>query len=148
MLAKITTLPKDKRIAGVHCIPIADNGSILMAWDKDELLLTTIGGRIEENESLDEALEREAMEEVGIILDSNRIPFASWYWQSTDTYTVWFLVRVEKILAYSFDFEKTGYVIFNFETAKQIVSKIESNNVKRVQILKMAEERARNLSWI
>lgn len=148
MLAKITTLPKDKRIAGVHCIPITDNGSILMAWDKDELILTTIGGRIEENESLDAALEREAMEEVGIILDSNRIPFASWYWQSTDTYTVWFLVRVEKVLAYSFDFEKTGYVIFNFETAKQLVSKIESNNVKRVQILNMAEERARNLSWI
>ncbi|ALC85118.1 NUDIX hydrolase [Bacillus sp. FJAT-22090] len=148
MLTRITTLPKDKRIAGVHCIPITDNGSILMAWDKDELILTTIGGRIEENESLDKALEREAMEEVGIILDSNRIPFASWYWQSTDTYTVWFLVRVEKILAYSFDFEKTGYVIFNFETAKQIVSKIESNNDKRVQILKMAEERAKNLSWI
>lgn len=148
MLTRITTLPKDKRIAGVHCIPITDTGSIMMAWDKDELILTTIGGRIEENESLDEALEREAMEEVGIILDSNRIPFASWYWQSTDTYTVWFLIRVEKILAYSFDFEKTGYVIFNFETAKQIVSKIEANNDKRVQILKMAEERAKNLSWI
>ncbi|MFB5087708.1 NUDIX domain-containing protein [Psychrobacillus sp. PGGUH221] len=122
MLTRITTLPKDKRIAGVHCIPITETGSIMMAWDKDELILTTIGGRIEENESLDEALEREAMEEVGIILDSNRIPFASWYWQ--------------------------GYVIFNFETAKQIVSKIESNNDKRVQILKMAEERAKNLSWI
>ncbi|MEI4768066.1 NUDIX domain-containing protein [Psychrobacillus sp. FJAT-51614] len=148
MLNRITTLPLDKRIAGVHCIPITDNGALVMAWDRDELILTTIGGRLEENESLDEALEREAMEEVGIILDSNRVPFASWYWQSTDTYTVWFLVRAEKFLSYSFDYEKTGYVIFNFDTAKQMISKIEPNTVKRVQILEMAEERAKNLSWL
>ncbi|MEK4760722.1 NUDIX domain-containing protein [Viridibacillus sp. FSL E2-0187] len=67
MLNTIIDLPEDKRIAGVHCIPITENGTIVLAWDKEEKLLTTIGGRIEENESIDEALEREAMEEVGIL---------------------------------------------------------------------------------
>ncbi|MEK4486389.1 NUDIX domain-containing protein [Psychrobacillus sp. FSL H8-0484] len=93
MLNTIIDLPEDKRIAGVHCIPITENGTIVMAWDKEEKLLTTIGGRIEENESIDEALEREAMEEVGMTLSTKRIPFASWYWQASDTYTVWFLVK-------------------------------------------------------
>lgn len=148
MLNKINDLPDDKRIAGVHCIPIAENGTIVMAWDRDEQLLTTIGGRIEENENLDEALDREAMEEIGVILNSKRIPFASWYWQSTDTYTVWFLVKAEKFIPYTFDFEKSGYVIFNFETAKQITSKIEPENGERVHILNIAEERAKQLNWI
>lgn len=148
MLNKINELPEDKRIAGVHCIPITDNGTIVMAWDKEEQLLTTIGGRIEEKESIDEALEREAMEEVGIVLKSVRVPFASWYWQSTDTYTVWFLVKAEKFSPYTFDFEKSGYVIFNFETANQIISKIESDNGPRLHIINMAKERAKQLNWI
>ncbi|MFJ9462190.1 NUDIX hydrolase [Viridibacillus arvi] len=148
MLNTIIDLPEDKRIAGVHCIPITENGTIVMAWDKEEKLLTTIGGRIEENESIDEALEREAMEEVGMILNSKRIPFASWYWQTSDTYTVWFLVKAVKFLPYTFDFEKSGYVISNFETAKQIISKVELGNESRIQILDIAKERAIQLDWL
>lgn len=140
MLRKINVLPTDKRIAGVHCIPITNQGTIVMAWDKEEQVLTTIGGRIEGNETIDEALDREAYEEVGMKLDSKRIPFASWYWQSTDTYTVYFLAKVKELMPYSFDFEKTGYVILNFETARQIVSKVEGRE-ERIGILTMAEER-------
>jgi 8-oxo-dGTP diphosphatase len=140
----INELPSDKRIAGVHCIPITASGNIVMAWDKDEQVLTTIGGRIEENENINQALDREAMEEVGIILGSSRIPFASWYWQSTDTYTVWFLVEAKEFVQYSFDNEKTGYVIFNFNTARQMVSKMEGRE-ERIQILSFAEKRVKEL---
>ncbi|CAM5215299.1 NUDIX domain-containing protein OS=Ureibacillus acetophenoni OX=614649 GN=SAMN05877842_110137 PE=4 SV=1 [Ureibacillus acetophenoni] len=146
MLKSISVLPKDKRIAGVHCVPIMENGSIVMAWDKDEQVLTTIGGRLEGEENIDEALEREAMEEVGMTISSEKIPFASWYWESTDTYTIWFLVKAQKFLPYTFDFEKTGYVIFNFETANQIISKLEPNNKNRIEILKLAYEKAQELN--
>ena len=148
MLNTIIILPNDKKIAGVHCIPITENGTIVMAWDKEEQLLTTIGGRIEENESMNEALDREAFEEVGLTISSMRVPFASWYWESTNTYTVWFLVKVEKFTPYTFDFEKSGYVIYNFETAKQIISKLEPENKERLQILNQAKERAEQLKWI
>ena len=148
MLNTIINLPNDKKIAGVHCIPITENGTIVMAWDKEEQLLTTIGGRIEENETMNEALDREAFEEVGLTISSMRVPFASWYWESTNTYTVWFLVKVEKFTPYTFDFEKSGYVIYNFETAKQIISKLEPENKERLQILNQAKERAEQLKWI
>ncbi len=110
LLTKIDALPTDKKIAGVHCVPFTENGNILMSWDRDEQLLTTIGGRLEGNESIDQALEREAMEEVGILFEEEKIPFALWYWDSTDSYTIWFLAKVKKMEPYSFDFEKTGYV--------------------------------------
>jgi 8-oxo-dGTP diphosphatase len=74
------------------------------------------------------------MEEVGLTLGTNKFPFASWYWQSTNTYTVWFLVKVDQFLPYLYDFEKSGYVIYNFETAKQIISKLESNNAEILNI--------------
>lgn len=90
MLTKINALPTDKKNAGVHCVPFTENGNILMAWDRDEQLLTTVGGRLEANENIDQALEREAMEEVGIVLGEEKIPFALWYWDSTDSYTIWF----------------------------------------------------------
>ncbi|MHC0036350.1 NUDIX hydrolase [Pseudoneobacillus sp. C159] len=140
MIKVIHVLPTDKRIAGVHCIPITEQGMMIMAWDKDEQVLTTIGGRLEENETIHEALDREAMEEVGITLDSTRIPFASWYWPSTDSYTVYFLVKVKEFVHHSFYFEKSGYVIMNFETARLIVAKVEGRE-ERIQILKAAEER-------
>ncbi|MFY3790175.1 NUDIX domain-containing protein [Ureibacillus sp. MALMAid1270] len=146
MLKALSVIPEDKRIAGVHCVPIMENGSIVMAWDKDEQVLTTIGGRLEGEENIDEALEREAMEEVGMTISSEKIPFASWYWESTDTYTIWFLVKAQKFLPYTFDFEKTGYVIFNFETANQIISKLEPNNKTRIEILKLAYEKAQELN--
>ncbi|MFD2446864.1 NUDIX hydrolase [Bacillus sp. CGMCC 1.16607] len=147
MFKKINHLPTDKSIAGVHCIPITENGMVVMAWDKEEQVITTIGGRIEGNETIEEALDREAMEEVGMILDTNRIPFASWYWPSTDTYTIWVLVMVKEFISYSFDFEKTGYIIFNFETARQIVTKVEGRE-ERLQLLNIAEQRAMELRWI
>lgn len=146
MLKEISVLPKDKKIAGVHCVPIMENGSLVMAWDKEEQLLTTIGGRLEGEESIEEALERESMEEAGMIISSEKIPFASWYWESTDTYTVWFLVKAQKFLPSSFDFEKSGYVIFNFETAKQLISKLEPNNKNRIAILNLAFEKAQQLN--
>ncbi|SEN59675.1 NUDIX domain-containing protein [Paenisporosarcina quisquiliarum] len=148
LLTKIDALPTDKKIAGVHCVPFTENGNILMSWDRDEQLLTTIGGRLEGNESIDQALEREAMEEVGILLEEEKIPFALWYWDSTDSYTIWFLAKVKKMEPYSFDFEKTGYVSFNFETALQLIEKIEPNNPKRTNLIKLAEESAKEHNWL
>lgn len=147
MLKAISALPKDKKIAGVHCVPLTENGFIVMAWDKEEQILTTIGGRLEGEESIEEALERECLEEVGMTLQFEKVPFASWYWESTDTYTIWYLVKVQQFSPYSFDFEKTGYVIFNFETAKQMISKLEPNNPKRIELLNLAYEKARELNW-
>lgn len=71
--------PTDKKIAGIHSIPITEDGSIIMAWDKNEKALTTVGGRIEANEDLDTALNRETIEEAGLILESVRVPIAAWY---------------------------------------------------------------------
>jgi 8-oxo-dGTP diphosphatase len=141
MLSKIDKIPTDKRVAGVHCIPVLDDGSIIMVWDKEEQLLTTIGGRIEGNESIDETLNREAMEEAGIILTSNRIPFASWYWKGTDTYTVFFLAELEDTREIPEGFEKTGRVTFNIETARQMITKIEGERGERILILDYAEEK-------
>lgn len=141
MLRAISHLPTDKKIAGVHCIPVRDDGSIVMAWDRDERLLTTIGGRLEGEESIDEALRREVFEEVGLIIGDEKTLFASWYWDSTDSYTVWYLVKVEKFMPYSFEFEKSGYVIFNFETAKQMITTIEPHYTKRIEILDLAYEK-------
>lgn len=145
MLSSITTLPNDKKIAGVHCVPITEDGSIVMAWDKEENLLTTIGGRLEGNESIEEALAREAMEEVGLVIGSERIPFASWYWESTDSYTVWYLVDVKEFLPYSFDFEKSGHVIFNFDTALHMIAKLEPGATKLRDLLLLAEEKVKEL---
>ncbi|WP_042162140.1 NUDIX hydrolase [Paenibacillus gorillae] len=141
MLSKIDKLPTDKRIAGVHCVPLLEGGSLVMVWDKDEQVLTTVGGRIEGNESIEEALNREAMEEAGIMLETNRKPFASWYWDETDTYTIYFIAKVEQMFEIPEGFEKTGRVTFNFETARQIVRKVEGRG-ERIQILTYAEEAA------
>lgn len=148
MLNRIKELPRDKKIAGVHCIPIMENGTIVLAWDKEEQLLTTIGGRIERNEKMDEALDREAYEEVGMEIGIDRIPFASWYWNSTDTYTVWYLVKAIKLSHYTFGFEKSGYVISNFTTAKQLICKLEPDNHARIQLLDLAKERAEQQKWL
>lgn len=147
LLTKIDALPTDKKIAGVHCVPFTENGNILMAWDRDEQILTTIGGRLEGNENIDQALEREVMEEVGIVLGEEKIPFALWYWDSTDSYTIWFLAKVIEIKPYSFDFEKTGYVSFNFETALQLIEKIEPSNSKRTNIIQLAKSAAKKNNW-
>ena len=148
MLKAIEALPADKKIAGVHCIPLMENGDMVMAWDREEQLLTTIGGRIDREETIEDALERESMEEVGMVIKGEKIPFASWYWESTDTYTIWFFVEVQEFLSYSFDYEKSGYVIFNFETAKQLISKLEPNNTFRMDLLSMAYDQALKLHLI
>lgn len=144
MLKKIVELPTDKKIAGVHCIPITKDGNIVMAWDKEEQVLTTIGGRMEGEETLEEALDRELMEEVGLVVSRERQPFAAWYWESTDTYTVWLLAKVDHFVPYEFENEKTGYVIFNFETARQMIKQIEEDSRFRIDILTIAEDCAKH----
>jgi 8-oxo-dGTP diphosphatase len=39
MLKKIQQLPTDKRIAGVHSVPLMADGSIVMVWDRNEKVL-------------------------------------------------------------------------------------------------------------
>jgi len=137
MLAFITELPGDKPIAGAHCIPVLENGNLVMVWDRDEKVLTTIGGRLEKGESPEEGLNREALEEAGIVLKDGRIPFACWYWNETDTYTVFFLAEVDKFVDMPERYEKTGYVITNFETAIEMIAAIEGNG-NRIEIVKRA----------
>ncbi|AZN43442.1 NUDIX hydrolase [Paenibacillus albus] len=132
------SFPTDKRIAGVHSIPITEDGSIVMVWDKNEKKLTTVGGRIEANEEIDTALNRETVEEAGLILESERIPIAAWYWESTDTYTVFVIARVKEYGIMPEGFETTGRVTMNFETARQIISEIEGEGF-RLELLDIAE---------
>lgn len=72
MLRLISEVPSDKKIAGVHCVPVLSNGKMIMVWDREEQGLTTIGGRLEGNESIEEGLDREVMEEAGLKLSSER----------------------------------------------------------------------------
>jgi 8-oxo-dGTP diphosphatase len=145
MLQQIHENPKDKKIAGIHSIPITDDGSVMMVWNKDEQLLTTIGGRLEEGESIDNALDRETIEEAGIILDRNRLPIASWYWENTDTYTVYVVARVSKYVPMPEGFETTGRVVMNFETARQMIYKLEGESGDRIKILDFAERAYKKL---
>lgn len=137
MLRLISEVPTDKKIAGVHCVPVLDDGRMIMAWDREEQMLTTIGGRLEGNESLEEGLDREAMEEAGLLLSDERLPIACWYWESTDTYTVWFLAKVKEFAEMPVGFEKTGYVIMNFETAIQMIIRLEGEG-ERAEIIRRA----------
>lgn len=139
MLSRINVLPTDKRIAGVHSVPLLEDGSIIMVWDRNDQLLTTVGGRIEAGETIDQALNRETVEEAGLILMPERVPFACWYWQETDTYTVFLMAKVARYVPMPEGFETTGRVVFNFETAKQIVNKVERDSGDRIQILEYAE---------
>lgn len=147
MLKSINSLPTDKRIAGVHCIPFDKYGNLFLAWDREEKLLTTIGGRIENDENIDQALEREVFEEVGITIGKEKRPFAAWYWESTDTYTVWYLAKVKEILPYKFEHEKTGYMISNIEVFIDLISKLEPENGTRIKILQLAKAKAQEEKW-
>jgi len=89
VLRPVDALPSDRRISAVHDVPFTDIGSILMAWDRDEHRLTTIGGRLEAGESLRTALDREAVEEAGVLLGAVRLPIAAFLWPDTLAYTVW-----------------------------------------------------------
>lgn len=109
MLQFITELPENKAIGGVHCVPILDNGNLVLVWDRDEKVLTTIGGRLNKDEAILDGLNREVMEEAGIILADEKILFASWYWQQFDAYRLYYLARVEKFVERPEGFETTGY---------------------------------------
>ncbi|WP_298473377.1 NUDIX domain-containing protein [uncultured Psychrobacillus sp.] len=148
MLNYRDSLPKDRRIADVHCIPITEQGMIMLSWDKAEQQITTIGGRLENGESLEEALEREVMEEVGITLTDERVPFASWYWSTTDTYTVWYLSKIKILGNYDFNNEKTGYIISNFSTFEMMIKQLESKQAFRLQILQLAKKKALEIKWL
>ncbi len=139
MLKPIDRFPEDKRIAGVHSIPITDDGSIIMVWDRNEQGLTTVGGRLEDDEDLDTALNRETVEEAGLILEPNRIPIASWHWTNTDTYTVFVMAKVHKYVDQPEGFETTGTVVMNFETAKQMITRLEGAGL-RTEVLDLAEK--------
>lgn len=143
MLKSIQQLPKNKKVAGIHSVPITDDGSVIMVWDKNEKALTTVGGRLENTESIDEALDRETVEEAGLILEPKRIFIASYYWESTDTYTVFVVAKVSKYVKRPDGFETTGRVTMNFETARQMVTRLEGAG-QRIEILNLAERAYHN----
>jgi len=137
MLEFITELPAGKTIGGVHCVPVLDNGNLVMAWDREEQVLTTIGGRLTPGESVMEALDREVMEEAGLILTEHRTLFASWYWKEFDAYRLYYLVKVKKFVAMPEGFETTGYVITNFATAIAMIKKVEGRQ-ERIEVIRRA----------
>ncbi|MBX4149169.1 NUDIX hydrolase [Paenibacillus lautus] len=139
MLRPINEYPKDKKVAGIHSLPITEDGSVIFVWDINEKTLTTVGGRIEEGEDLDSALNRETIEEAGIELEDKRIPIASWYWDNTDTYTVFVIARVKKYVNLPVGFETSGRVVMNFETARQLITKLEGIS-HRIELLNLAEQ--------
>ncbi|WP_256376736.1 NUDIX hydrolase [Cohnella herbarum] len=124
-------------MGGVHCIPLLDNGNLMMVWDREEKVLTTIGGRLEQNETIEDGLDREVMEEAGIELTEIRVPFASWFWKESNGYTIYFLTLVKRICEIPKGYEKTGYVIMNFETALDMIKNIEGRE-ERIEIIRRA----------
>lgn len=142
MLKRTETLPTDRPVVGVHVVPFTDDGYIVMGWNREEAALTTIGGRIELGETHEQALGREAREEAGITLQGPYRPFASWYWESSDTYTVWYTARVAGWHDLLPGFENTGRVIFTPETARSIISQLhhDPGQKARLQLLTWAEE--------
>lgn len=130
--------PTDKTIAGIHSIPVAEDGAIIFVWDKYEKALTTVGGRLDSDEDIDAALDRETMEEAGIVLEAQRIPFAAWYWESTNTYTVFVMARIREYRELPEGFETTGRVAMNLETARELIAKLEGEGL-RLQLLALAE---------
>ncbi|GIP40370.1 hypothetical protein J31TS4_36500 [Paenibacillus sp. J31TS4] len=144
MLIPIEELPRDKRIAGVHAIPLAGDGAIVMVWDRNESRLTTVGGRVEGTETPMEALDRETVEEAGLLLKAERVPVACWHWASTDTYTVYFVAEVDRLVPMPDGFETSGRVVSSFETAGLMVRTLEGAG-PRLEILRLAEEKAQKL---
>ncbi len=142
MLTRITTLPQDKPIAGVHVVPYTEDGHIVMGWNRKDCLLETVGGRIEAGETHEDALRREAREEAGLELEGPFVPFAAWYWNSTDTYTVWYVARVAGFGEVLPGFETSGRVVFTVETARGIVGSLahDASREIRRQILAWAQE--------
>ena len=64
----------------------------------DTSSVASIGGRIEANEDVDQTLEREAMEEVGIVLREQKVPFALWYLERyMEKFIISRLIELKKI---------------------------------------------------
>ncbi|MBP1989342.1 NUDIX hydrolase [Paenibacillus eucommiae] len=115
MLEFISEISSDKQIGGVHCVPILDNGNVVVVWDREEKVLTTIGIELGEEKTL----------------------FASWYWKEYDAYRLYYLARVKKFVEMPQGYETTGYVIMNFETAIDMMKKIEGRE-ERIEVIRKA----------
>ncbi|MDF2724595.1 MAG: hypothetical protein K0Q59_4270 [Paenibacillus sp.] len=137
MLQFISQLSPNQTVGGVHCVPILENGNVVMVWDRKEKVLTTIGGRMNPNETIMECLDREVREEAGIELTDERILFASWYWKQFDAYRLFYLVKVKRFIERPEGFETTGYVIANFETAIEMIRRIEGRK-ERIEVIRRA----------
>lgn len=148
MLTRLENLPQTYTIGGVHCVPITPEGNIVLSWDEEEQLITTVGGRLEQNETIEQALSRELLEEIGLKIEEPKIPLVTYYWESTNTYTIWYLVKTKQFIETNFEYEKTGYIILNFKTALQIIHKLEPDNKVRRTILETAECVAKEQGWI
>lgn len=145
MLIQTEVLPEDRPVAGVHVIPVTEQGEIVMGWNGTARLLETVGGRLEPGESIDAALRREAVEEAGLLLAEPFSLFGVWYWDSSDTYTALYLAQVAGTVPIPPGFETTGRVTFTFETVRQIIASLahDLHRELRIEILNAAEERHR-----
>ncbi|ETT40112.1 MULTISPECIES: hypothetical protein [Paenibacillus] len=75
------------------------------------------------DESTIDGLNREVMEEAGLVLSEEKSLFASWYWKELDAYRLYYLVKVKEFVEIPNGFETTGYVITNFKTAIDMIKK-------------------------
>ncbi|MBX4147315.1 MULTISPECIES: NUDIX hydrolase [Paenibacillus] len=137
MLSFITEIPEGIKIGSVHCVPVLDNGDVVMVWDRDEKVLTTIGGRLEPGESIMEGLIREALEEAGIQISDERTLFAAWHWKEFDAYRLFYLVGVRRFVERPEGYETTGYVRMNFDTAIEMIKAIEGRE-ERIEVIRRA----------
>ncbi|MCK9858292.1 hypothetical protein [Paenibacillus sp. ATY16] len=71
-------------------------------------------------------------------MEDERIPVAAWYWESTNSYTVFVIAKVKQYVETPEGFETTGRVTMNIETAKQMIIKMEGEGM-RTDLLKIAE---------
>jgi 8-oxo-dGTP pyrophosphatase MutT (NUDIX family) len=69
-LYETTTLPPKELCTAVMCVAVADNKIVLACSERGWGML---GGHIEDGESLDDALAREALEEGGFVLDEYQL---------------------------------------------------------------------------
>ncbi|MFC7679940.1 hypothetical protein [Paenibacillus sp. GCM10028914] len=77
------------------------------------------------------------MEEAGIELMEDRTLFSSWHWKQFDTHRLIYLARVKRFVEIPKGYETTGYVIMNFETAIEMIQKIEGRE-ERFEVIRRA----------
>jgi 8-oxo-dGTP pyrophosphatase MutT (NUDIX family) len=145
MLTPVRALPGDAPIASIHVVAFVDRHHVVMAWDRIERYLTTIGGRVEGTESLTQALDREAIEEAGLVLEDRRDPIAAYRWPDTGTYTVFVVARVRRLVEIPPGFEKTGRVVCSLATAADIIRTVEPDPEVRLRVLELAGSAAQVL---